>query len=138
MKKLLTLTICFFTLFNGVLTVNAENTQTETTTEVDYAALWNEFVEEYKKTDYINMYTDEDDMVVEVTNTDNSMLVTVTDKTDPTYTMTTEFTYEDGVVKYVPLGEVTTDNMAMLYTMNFGLLVVLKHFLTSKEMIMKQ
>lgn len=60
--------------------------------------LWDKFVEKYKSTELIKSYEDSE-ATVEITSTENSLKVVLTNETK---SWTTNFTYEDGILTYVP------------------------------------
>lgn len=78
--------------------------------DIDYQQVWKEFIEKFQKTELIHYWEDEE-IEVDVDYTDTTMTVTMTD-TELNETYVTNFVYEDGVVKYVPIGTVNEDNLA--------------------------
>jgi len=63
--------------------------------------LWDKFVENFKNTDLVKLY-EESEAQLEITSTENSLSVVLTSESE---TFTTNFAYEDGILKYKPTSE---------------------------------
>lgn len=61
--------------------------------------LWNNFVEAFKKTELVKTLEEPEDNTINITNTSDSLKVVMSDGTN---SWTTDFTYADGVVTFVP------------------------------------
>ena len=73
---------------------------------------WEKFVEAFKTNEYAKEFI-EGDSGITITHTDNSLTVTMLD-TEENKTYVTKFTYDSktGIVTYVPIENVTIDNVA--------------------------
>ena len=58
--------------------------------------LWNSFVEKFKTTELVSLY-DDTEIGLEITSTENSLSIVLTEGEQ---TFTTKFTYENGILKY--------------------------------------
>ena len=75
----------------------------------NYQEEWKNFVEKYQKTELMSYWNDGEISTV-VTYNDTTMTVTMTD-VELNETYVTNFVFEDGVVKYVPIGTVDENNL---------------------------
>lgn len=61
--------------------------------------LWQKFVETFKKTEIVETIKESEDTTIDITDTSDSLKVVASDGTN---TWTTNFTYSDGIVTFVP------------------------------------
>jgi hypothetical protein len=68
-------------------------------------ALWNKFVEEFKKTDIYKLLADVETNTIDVTSTEKTLKIVANDGKK---SVTTNFTYDNGIVSFVPSDNVET------------------------------